>query len=334
MKSSSKLFPVRLMSADVQNGLAEDVYLLKPNNSTDRSVELALTHLSLMHGDPADAATRPAVILIHGCYQNRNLWWADTGPCLAGELVLQGADVWLLDLRGHGLSPMNQRYTDTTVEDYARYDLPAVEQFVRERNHASLHWLGQGTGAGILLTALALSSITIAGRDTVTGMGAPFFRPKWPRFSRVSTLMAAGRVTMDLDYGPEAEPVAFLQQQVREGRKGSRRGESLGLDLWQELTSLQHPVYWLGTADGLESMDENLAGLYAEGVVKTLLKDPKWNELLSRSSVFSALTEAEKVASLSATINSLMETGETPHHVLPAGETSSTARWLQTYVQA
>lgn len=47
MQSSSKLFPVALVSAELRGDLVEDVYRLKPNNSPDRSVELALTRLGL-----------------------------------------------------------------------------------------------------------------------------------------------------------------------------------------------------------------------------------------------------------------------------------------------
>ena len=46
MQSSSQLFPVQLVSAEVIGSLVEDIYLLKPNNSADRSVELAVTRLS------------------------------------------------------------------------------------------------------------------------------------------------------------------------------------------------------------------------------------------------------------------------------------------------
>lgn len=332
MKSSSKLFPVRLMSADVQNGLAEDVYLLKPNNSTDASVELALTHLSLMDSDLAETSARPALVLIHGSYQNRRLWWADSGACLAKELVLLGADVWLLELRGHGISPVNQRYDENTLADYAGYDLPAVDMFVREHTCSDVHWLGHGTGAGVLLAALASNSIAITAGGSVMGMGCPFFRPKRPRIRDVTRLMAAGRATMNLDYGPEAEPVSFLQDLARKGSGFARGDESPQHDLWQRLSSLTRPVHWLCSAEGLTQLDEKFSALQAHGVLKALLEDPEWDEALSQGSVFSVLTEPEKIASLSANIMSLMETGETHQHVLPPGETSSAARWLQAYV--
>jgi hypothetical protein len=46
MKSSSALFPVALMRAEVLSSeLTEDTYLLKPNNSPDPSAQIALSRL-------------------------------------------------------------------------------------------------------------------------------------------------------------------------------------------------------------------------------------------------------------------------------------------------
>ena len=50
MQSSSQLFPVALLSAELRGDLTEDVYRLKPNNSPDSSVELAVTRLGLPDG--------------------------------------------------------------------------------------------------------------------------------------------------------------------------------------------------------------------------------------------------------------------------------------------
>ena len=45
MQSSSNLFPVALISAERRGDLSEDVYRLKPGNSPDGTVELAVTRL-------------------------------------------------------------------------------------------------------------------------------------------------------------------------------------------------------------------------------------------------------------------------------------------------
>ncbi|BBP64145.1 hypothetical protein PHLH5_16860 [Pseudomonas sp. Cab53] len=73
MQSSSNLFPVALISAERRGDLSEDVYRLKPGNSPDYSVELAVTRLGM-----ADAGqTRGVpVILLHGSFSNRRFWYS------------------------------------------------------------------------------------------------------------------------------------------------------------------------------------------------------------------------------------------------------------------
>jgi hypothetical protein len=57
MQSSSNLFPVALISAERRGDLSEDVYRLKPGNSPDWSVEIAVTRLG-MADDRRRAACR------------------------------------------------------------------------------------------------------------------------------------------------------------------------------------------------------------------------------------------------------------------------------------
>jgi pimeloyl-ACP methyl ester carboxylesterase len=346
MKSSSRFFPARLMSAEVQRGLAEDVYLLKPNNSQDHSVELALTHVSAIKPaslvNPNNLASandsgreqfhQPAVVLVHGSYQNRRLWWTESGACLTEALVHQGVDVWLLELRGHGLSPMNEHYEYNTLEDYARYDLPAVEQFVAEHAAYPVHWLGQGSGAGTLLAALALKTIATDPEARVIGMGAPFSSPRLSRLPKVASLLAMGRIKTDLELGPESEPISFLKGLKKKSHWFTQCEKSLGPDFWQALSSLPRPIHWLTSPRRLGKLDEGFDALQTQGVLKTMPPELELDQAMSQGNVSSILTESEKVASLSAQIISLIETGETQHHVLPTGKTAPAARWLQAYV--
>ena len=65
MQSSSDLFPVALISAERRGDLSEDVYRLKPGNSPDWSVEIAVTRLGMAD----DSAPRGVpVILLHGSF--------------------------------------------------------------------------------------------------------------------------------------------------------------------------------------------------------------------------------------------------------------------------
>lgn len=325
MKSSSRFFPARLMSAEVQQGLAEDVYLIKPNNSPDKSVELALTHLSSLKGGIAEISEGPTLVLVHGSYQNRRLWWSESGECLAKTLIDLGVDVWLLEFRGHGLSPVNQCYDYNTLEDYARYDLPAVEQFVSEQSGRAVNWFGYGTGAGALLGSLALGAISVNSGGLVIGAGVPFCRSLWTRIPVVSTLLAAGKAKMDLQVGPEPEPVSYLQGLIKENQWFSRRGESLGLDLWGELAVSGRLIHWFGSDEAMPQLDEGFKELQKQGVLVGMFDSDSMDEELSQSLVFPTLTDPVKVASLSADIANLLVTGGESNRVLSTGEATSAA---------
>lgn len=150
MKSSSELFPVALASAEFKEGVYEDVYSLKPNNSTDKTVEIALVRL---HKEKTDKAL--PLLLVHDAFYNH--WqWLDYGVGgTAGELVRQGYDVWLLDWRGHGLSSRNQRPQTNTLDVMAQYDLPAVLSFIEERSGQRPAVVARGLGCELVSRTLA-----------------------------------------------------------------------------------------------------------------------------------------------------------------------------------
>ncbi|MBT13686.1 MAG: hypothetical protein CMI02_16825 [Oceanospirillaceae bacterium] len=142
MKSSSQLFPVSLLRADSFAGLTEDVYLVKHNRDPDLSVQVAVSHLGRNNQTPGG----PPVILLHGSFTNRGFWLSHKGEGLARHLLDQGFDVWMMEMRGHGMSPRNQDYANNTLERYALYDLPAVSEFVAEKTSAAPVWAGHSLG--------------------------------------------------------------------------------------------------------------------------------------------------------------------------------------------
>lgn len=150
MKSSSQLFPVALLSAEYKAGVYEDVYSLKPNNSTDHTVEIALVRL---HREKV-VRSRP-VLLVHDAFCNH--WqWLDYGlGGKAGQLVREGFDVWLLDWRGHGLSSRNQRPHVNTLATMAKYDMPAVLAFIEETTGRHPAVVARGLGCELVGQALA-----------------------------------------------------------------------------------------------------------------------------------------------------------------------------------
>lgn len=160
MQSSSQLFPVQLVSAEVIGRFVEDIYLLKPNNSADRSVELAVTRLSKNQTQgSSDHSHGQPIILLHGAFSNRRHWLSAEGDGVAAFLVEAGYDVWLPEMRGHGLSSVNHDFAKNTLGTLVEYDLPAIHQFVAEQTGKDVTYIAEEMGGFSILAALALGSV-------------------------------------------------------------------------------------------------------------------------------------------------------------------------------
>src|SRR5690554_7017796 len=101
MRSSSRLFPVALLGAELCGDLSEDIYLLKPRNSPGASVELAVTRLG--RADAPGARGVP-VILLHGSFTNRRFLFSPTGIGFGAHLARAGVEVCISEWLGLGLS--------------------------------------------------------------------------------------------------------------------------------------------------------------------------------------------------------------------------------------
>ncbi|WP_250657942.1 alpha/beta fold hydrolase [Alkalimarinus coralli] len=166
MQSSSQLFPVQLVSAEVVGSLFEDIYLLKPNNSPDRTVELAVTRISRKHNSVNHPQHGEPVILLHGAFSNRRHWLSPDGAGVAAYLVEAGFDVWIPEMRGHGLSPVNEDYSGNSLDKVVEYDLPAIHKFIIEQTGKNISYIAEGMGGFAILTAMEISAIQ---QKTVSG---------------------------------------------------------------------------------------------------------------------------------------------------------------------
>lgn len=245
MQSSSTLFPVALLSAERRGDLSEDIYRIKAANSPDPSVELALTRLGLAEQPSARGVP---VILLHGSFSNRRFWYSPKGIGLGPWLARQGFDVWIAEMRGHGLSPRNQHYARNTVADYARYDLPVIGAFVAEVSAQTPHWIGHSLG-GITLAA-ALGGGYLQG-DLVASaalFGAQVTRRHWPL--RIPPFNWASRCLLKryahisgtrLKRGPEDEPVGVGLEWLRWKGLFGRFGDAQR-DWWEGLGEVKLPL--------------------------------------------------------------------------------------------
>lgn len=155
---------------------------------------LALTHLAPLPA-PRDAGRPPVALLVHGFGQNRYLFDMP-GRSFAAHLALAGFHVYLLELRGHGLSRVRGGRYATAVIDYAELDLPAAVDAVRARHDGPLALVGHSMGGVTCLVSpdrvkekcsalVAIAAPTHVGRDawgtrTVARVGAGLLRALGP----------------------------------------------------------------------------------------------------------------------------------------------------------
>ncbi|MCJ8167825.1 alpha/beta fold hydrolase [Atopomonas sediminilitoris] len=242
MQSSSALFPVTLASAELCAGLNEDVYRLKPGNSPDPSVTLAVTRLQQSSGGVP-------VVLLHGSFSNRRFWCSPRGIGLGAELARAGFDVWIPEMRGHGLSPRNQAYDHNTVADYARYDLPSIAAFVMEQSGGQRpHWIGHSLGGTTLAAALGGAYLTEHEMASVVLFGTQVSRVYWP--IKIPPLAWGGRFVLKrmgllpgrrLKRGPEDEPLGLGLEAIRWHQLFGRFGDA-DKDWWFGLTQAKVPM--------------------------------------------------------------------------------------------
>ena len=215
MKSSSELFPVSLLRADAFSGLTEDVYLVKHNRDPDLSVQVAVSHLGYQNKQHSGVP----VILLHGSFNNRGFWLSGVGEGLARHLLDQGFDVWMMDMRGHGMSPRNQDYRNNTQERYALYDLPAVAEFVHEKSGKAPVWLGHSLGGVTIAAAVAGGLLRDEKCSGMVIIAAQAIRRPMYQWVPFASLAARTRVNMKgeldgrkLGLGQEAESAGIIDE--------------------------------------------------------------------------------------------------------------------------
>lgn len=219
MKSSSELFPVSLLRAETIGNLTDDVYEIKHGLDDDKTVKIALSRIGIVD---QSAENKEPLVLVHGSFSNRGFWLSAKGVGLARYLVEQGFDVWLLEMRGHGLSPINTDYRNNCIDSYVRTDIPAVNQFVTEKTGKKPTWIGHSLGGVIISTAMASGHLAKEDINRVVLLGTQYVRRRWymylPFAASLGHLFFLRKEIMDgvkIGIGPENEPAGIAHEYLR-----------------------------------------------------------------------------------------------------------------------
>ena len=221
---------------------------------TPDGVELAVTRLL---ASSRRTGPGPPVVLVHGSYCNRAFFASPRGIGLGPHLLERGFDVWIPELRGHGLSPRHgRRFRRFTAEEQLRYDLPTVARRLRQVTGQPAHFVGHSFGGTVIVGGIAggwldpavVRSLTILGTQITEG--DEYLRRPAVALALRWTAAVLGRIpAQTLGLGPEPESAGYLYDFIRwKGPRG--RWLSLeGRDLWAGLASVTAPVLAFAAED-------------------------------------------------------------------------------------
>ncbi len=142
---------------------------------------------------------RPPIILCHGLGYNSNFWILKEETSFAGYLAENGYDVWVLSLRGSGLSTkpglsivknimgirrgevrnisFRPSQLNWNIDDYVNYDIPAALDFITERTgKKQVVWIGHSLGGMIMYAYLTQNNDDKLA--SVVTIGSPIIEPR------------------------------------------------------------------------------------------------------------------------------------------------------------
>lgn len=114
--------------------------------------------LHLRQISPQQPTNLPPVLMLHGAIEDGRIFYSKSGKGLACAIASAGHPVYVIDMRGRGLS------TPAIGEDNAHgqfetitHTLPECHHWVMKRhsNHQKIHWMAHSWGGVIMSSALA-----------------------------------------------------------------------------------------------------------------------------------------------------------------------------------
>ena len=228
-------------------GVRVEVYRIK----TEDEVELAISRIH----SRGEMTRQAPVILVHGTYCTRSFWVSSKGIGMGVYLAEQGFDVWIPELRGHGLSPKGESFSDITAEDQIRYDLPAIQEFVNQMTETPAFWIGHSFGGLFIVAALSMKWLNQDAVKGIVTFGSQI--SLGDRYLKVPPVVWSLSILMKLighlpapklGLGPEIEPAGVILETIRWKKLFGKWTDSSGKSYWDGLSDIEVPVMTFAAA--------------------------------------------------------------------------------------
>jgi len=212
---------------------------------TKDGCELAITRIQKKNPDKLSIP----IILIHGSYSKRNFWISDKGVGMGKYLADQGFDVWIPELRGHGLSPKDDMFPKITAEDQIKYDLPAIQDFIYQKTQKSAFWIGHSFGGIFIICALSMKWMKQENVKGLVTFGSQI--SLGDRYLKIPPLVWTVSALLKMmghfpapkfGLGPEIESAGTILEIIRWKKLFGKWTDSEGVSYWDGLGDIQIPV--------------------------------------------------------------------------------------------
>jgi pimeloyl-ACP methyl ester carboxylesterase len=196
------------------------------------------------------------VVLVHGTYSTRSFWISPKGVGLGAYLADQGFDVWIPELRGHGLSPKEESFSDITAEAQIRFDLPAIQATVHSITGSPAFWIGHSFGGLFTLAALSMKWLEQEKvRGVITfgsqiSLGDRYLKIPPLVWTFTALLKIIGHLPAPtFGLGPEIEPAGVILETFRWKKFRGKWTNSEGVSYWDGMGDITIPVLTYAAAD-------------------------------------------------------------------------------------
>ncbi len=102
------------------------------------------------------------VFCIPGLAETRFVLDQALGNSFVDYLALNGFDVYMIELRGHGRSRFTKERYDWNVQTFLKYDIPAaLNRVLEESGHDKVMWVGHSMGGMLLLAYMIHAGLAV-----------------------------------------------------------------------------------------------------------------------------------------------------------------------------